>query len=310
MDGGIKIFIMNINNNLIRKFKTSLSQNVNLSNYSWFNLGGNAEFFFKPTDKSQLIEFLIDAKKNNLKTTILGAGSNTLFRDNGVKGAVIKLGPNFSNIKLINDDTVEVGAAALDRKLANFAKENNLANFEFLSCIPGSIGGAVTMNSGCYENDVSKILVSIQVIDTKDCKEKEIRKEDIKFLYRGTNLSKDLIIISAKFKGSISNKESIERKQLKYIEQKKISQPSQIKTCGSTFKNINKDQKAWMLIKEAGCDNFSEGDASISKKHCNFFVNNGKANSFDIENLIQKVKRTVFAKTGINLELEIKIIGD
>ena len=301
---------MNINNNLIRKFKTSLSQNVNLSNYSWFNLGGNAEFFFKPTDKSQLIEFLIDAKKNNLKTTILGAGSNTLFRDNGVKGAVIKLGPNFSNIKLINDDTVEVGAAALDRKLANFAKENNLANFEFLSCIPGSIGGAVTMNSGCYENDISKILVSIQVIDTKDCKEKEIKKENIKFLYRGTNLSKDLIIISAKFKGLISNKEKIEKKQLKYIEQKKISQPSQIKTCGSTFKNINKDKKAWMLIKVAGCDNFSEGDASISKKHCNFFVNKGKANSFDIENLIKKVKSTVFAKTGINLELEIKIIGD
>ncbi len=301
---------MNIENNFVKKFKTSFSQNVNLSNYSWFNLGGNAEFFFKPIDKNQLIEFLVDAKKNNLKITILGAGSNTLFRDNGVKGAVIKLGTNFSNIKLINDDTIEAGAAVLDRKLANFAKENNLANFEFLSCIPGSIGGAVTMNSGCYENDVSKILVSIQVIDTKDCKEKEIRKEDIKFLYRGTNLSKDLIIISAKFKGSISNKESIERKQLKYIEQKKISQPSQIKTCGSTFKNINKDQKAWMLIKEAGCDNFSEGDASISKKHCNFFVNNGKANSFDIENLIQKVKRTVFAKTGINLELEIKIIGD
>jgi UDP-N-acetylmuramate dehydrogenase len=273
-------------------------------------LGGNAEFFFKPTDKSQLIEFLIDAKKNNLKTTILGAGSNTLFRDNGVKGAVIKLGPDFSNIKLINDDTVEAGAAALDRKLANFAKENNLANFEFLSCIPGSIGGAVTMNSGCYENDISKILVSIQVIDTKDCKEKEIKKENIKFLYRGTNLSKDLIIISAKFKGLISNKEKIEKKQLKYIEQKKISQPSQIKTCGSTFKNINKDKKAWMLIKEAGCDNFSEGDASISKKHCNFFVNKGKANSFDIENLIKKVKSTVFAKTGINLELEIKIIGD
>jgi len=310
MDGGIKIFIMNINNNFIRKFKTSFSQNVNLSNYSWFNLGGNAEFFFKPTDKSQLIEFLIDAKKNNLKTTILGAGSNTLFRDNGVKGAVIKLSPNFSNIKLIDDDIIEVGAAALDRKLANFAKENNLANFEFLSCIPGSIGGAVSMNSGCYENDISKILVSIQVIDTKDCKEKEIKKENIKFLYRGTNLSKDLIIVSAKFKGLISNKEEIEKKQLKYIEQKKISQPSQIKTCGSTFKNINKNKKAWMLIKEAGCENFSEGDASISKKHCNFFVNNGKANSFDIENLIKKVKNTVFAKTGINLELEIKIIGD
>ena len=301
---------MNLNNSFIEKFSKNFSQNVKLSNYSWFNLGGEAEFFFKPSNKNQLIEFLDGAKKNNLKTTILGAGSNTLFRDNGVKGAVVKLGSNFSYTKLISDDIVEVGAATLDRKVANFAKDNNLANFEFLSCIPGSIGGAVIMNSGCYENDISKILLSIQVIDIKDCIEKEIKKEDIKFLYRGTNLSQDLIIISAKFKGLISNKGEIEKKQYDFIEKKKLSQPSQIKTCGSTFKNINKDKKAWMLIKNSGCDGFKVGDATISKKHCNFFVNNGKAKSSDIENLIKKVRNTVYAKTGVNLELEIKIIGE
>ena len=310
MDDGTKIFIMNIGNFFIKKFSNNFSQDINLSNYSWFNLGGNAEFFFKPNNKNQLIEFLIDAKKNNLKTTILGAGSNTLFRDSGVKGAVIKLGSNFSYTKLINKDIIEVGAATLDRKVANFAKDNNLANLEFLSCIPGSIGGAVIMNSGCYESDISKILLSIQVIDTKDCKEKELKNDDIKFLYRGTNLSKELIIISAKFKGLIGKKEQIEKQQSSMIEKKKISQPSQIKTCGSTFKNINKDKKAWMLIKEAGCDNFKEGDAMISKKHCNFFINNGKAKSSDIENLIKKVKDTVHAKTGVNLELEIKIVGE
>ena len=310
MDDGTKIFIMNIGNFFIKKFSNNFSQDINLSNYSWFNLGGNAEFFFKPNNKNQLIEFLIDAKKNNLKTTILGAGSNTLFRDSGVKGAVIKLGSNFSYTKLINKDIIEVGAATLDRKVANFAKDNNLANLEFLSCIPGSIGGAVIMNSGCYERDISKILLSIQVIDTKDCKEKELKNDDIKFLYRGTNLSKELIIISAKFKGLIGKKEQIEKQQSSMIEKKKISQPSQIKTCGSTFKNINKDKKAWMLIKEAGCDNFKEGDAMISKKHCNFFINNGKAKSSDIENLIKKVKDTVHAKTGVNLELEIKIVGE
>ena len=310
MDDGTKIFIMNIGNFFIKKFSNNFSQDINLSNYSWFNLGGNAEFFFKPNNKNQLIEFLIDAKKNNLKTSILGAGSNTLFRDSGVKGAVIKLGSNFSYTKLINKDIIEVGAATLDRKVANFAKDNNLTNFEFLSCIPGSIGGAVIMNSGCYERDISKILLSIQVIDTKDCKEKELKNDDIKFLYRGTNLSKELIIISAKFKGLIGKKEQIEKQQSSMIEKKKISQPSQIKTCGSTFKNINKDKKAWMLIKEAGCDNFKEGDAMISKKHCNFFINNGKAKSSDIENLIKKVKDTVHAKTGVNLELEIKIVGE
>jgi UDP-N-acetylmuramate dehydrogenase len=301
---------MNLDNNLLKKFSKNFSQNVNLSNYSWFNLGGDAEFFFKPDDKNQLIEFLVEAKKNNLKTTILGAGSNTLFRDSGVRGVVIKLGSNFSYTKLINEDTIEVGAATLDRKVANFAIDNNLANFEFLSCIPGSIGGAIIMNSGCYENDISKILLSIQVIDIKNCKEKEVKKEDIKFLYRGTNLSKDLFIISAKFKGLIGNRKQIEQKQSDFVHKKKLSQPSQIKTCGSTFKNINKNKKAWMLIKEAGCDNFKEGDATISKKHCNFFVNNGKAKSSDIESLINRVKDQVYAKTGVNLELEIKIIGE
>ena len=129
-------------------------------------------------------------------------------------------------------------------------------------------------------------------------------------MYRGTNLSEDLILISAKFKGLPSKKVEIEATQSKLIERKKMSQPNQIKTCGSTFKNLNKDKKAWMLIKEAGCENFTEGDAFISKKHCNFFVNNGNAKSSDIENLIKKVKKRVYEKTGENLELEIKIIGD
>ena len=301
---------MSLKNEFIKKFGNNFSKSISLSNYSWFNLGGNAEFFFKPNDINQLIEFLTEAKNNNLKTTILGAGSNTLIRDKGVRGVVIKLSSNFSYTKLIDEDTIQAGAATLDRKVANFAKDNSITNFEFLSCIPGSIGGAIIMNSGCYENDISKILISIQIIDLNDYKEKEIKKEDIKFLYRGTNLPKDLIIVSAKFRGLITNKDEIEKKQLNFVERKKLSQPSQIKTCGSTFKNINKDKKAWKLIKEAGCENFKEGDAMISQKHCNFFVNNGKAKSSDIENLIKRVKAKVYVETGVNLELEIKIIGE
>jgi UDP-N-acetylmuramate dehydrogenase len=301
---------MTLDINFIRKFENNFSHNVNLSNYSWFNLGGNAEYFFKAKDKKQLIEFLREAKKKNLKTIILGAGSNTLFRDNGVKGAVIKLGNEFSYTKLVSKNILDVGAATLDRKVANFAKENDLGNLEFLSCIPGSIGGAIVMNSGCYENDISKVLVSIQAIDKKKLSVIEIKKEDIKFSYRGTNLSNDLIVISAKLKGIAEAREKIEKKQSYYIEKKKSSQPSQIKTCGSTFKNLSKDKKAWMLIKEAGCEDYREGDAMISQKHCNFFVNNGNAKSSDIEKLINKVKKKVQEKTGVNLELEIKIIGD
>ena len=293
-----------------KRFGDSLSQKIKLSNYSWFNLGGNAEFFFKPKDKTELLEFFKEAKKNDIKTTFLGAGSNTLFRDNGVKGAVIKLGKNFSFTRLIEKDIIEVGAGTLDRKVADFAKENNLTNLEFLSCIPGSIGGAIIMNSGCYDYDISQILISIRAVDKKNCKEIEIKKKDINFVYRGNNLSKDLIIISAKLKGSLDKKEKIEKKQSDLVQRKKLSQPSQIKTCGSTFKNISKEKKAWMLIKESGCENYEEGDAVISKKHCNFFINKGKAKSSDIENLINKVKKKVYEKTKINLELEIKIVGE
>ena len=310
MDDRTKVFYMKLKDDLLKKFGTDFSSSVNLSNYSWFNLGGNAEYFYKAQDKDQLKEFLKEAKKQNLKITILGAGSNTLFRDKGVKGAVIKLGQNFSFIKVIDKDILEVGAATLDRKVSNFAKDNNLANLEFLSCIPGSIGGAIIMNSGCYDNEISKVFISLIAIDKKKLTEIEIKKDDIKFLYRGTNLPDDLIIISAKFKGKISNKDEIEKKQANLVARKKISQPSQIKTCGSTFKNISKDKKAWMLIKKAGCEHFKEGDAMISEKHCNFFVNNGNAKSLDIENLINKVKKNVYDKTGVNLELEIKIIGD
>ena len=301
---------MNLESNFIKKLDGNFRMNVKLSNYSWFNLGGNAEYFYKARDKNQLIKFLIEAKKKKIKTTILGAGSNILFRDKGVKGVVIKLGNGFSYTNLQEKDIVVAGAATLDRKVADFAKENSLENLEFLSCIPGSIGGAIIMNSGCYENDISKVLLSIQAIDKNKLTEIELKKEDINFSYRGTNLSDDLIIISAKFKCIVGKKDKIEKKQSNYIKKKKLSQPNQIKTCGSTFKNISEEKKAWMLIKQSGCENLKEGDALISKKHCNFFVNNGNAKASDIEKLIEKVKKRVFEKTGVNLELEIKIIGD
>ena len=300
---------MRLDKEFLEKFKNNFKNNTNLSNYSWFNLGGPAEYFFKPENTNQLIEFLKLNRKNKLKLTILGAGSNTLIRDKGIKGVVIKLGSGFSKINLLDKQTIEVGAAVLDRKIANYAKDNGIGNLEFLSCIPGSIGGAVVMNSGCYENDISKVLISINIVDIKECKEKEIKREQIKFFYRGTDLSNQYIITSIKLRGISQSKDFIEKKQIQMMEKKKLSQPSQIKTCGSTFKNAS-EKKAWQLIKETGSDEFSEGDAVISKKHCNFFVNNGKAKSADIEKLIQKVKQRVSEKTGINLELEIKIIGE
>ena len=308
MDERIEVSIMNIKKRLLKNYDNNVSKNVNLSNYSWFNLGGLAEYLFKPNNKTQLIEFLNDNLTNDFKITIIGAGSNILFRDNGIKGVVIKLGKGFSYINLIGENEIEVGAATLDKKVANFARDNNISNLEFLSCIPGSIGGAITMNSGCYGHDISKILTSITVVDLKKRQEKVIKSEDIKFYYRGTNLPDDLVIVSARLKGNNSSTKIIEKTQNEMLEKKKLSQPSQIKTCGSTFKNVNSKKKAWMLIKESGCASFKEGDAEISKKHCNFFVNSNNAKFIDMMNLINYVKKKVKDNTNIDIELEIKII--
>jgi len=291
--------------NLKTKFGKQILIDEKLSNYSWFNLGGPADILFKPNSIEDIIFFLKKLKPQKL--TIIGAGSNTLIRDGGIKGITTKLSSAFSYIKLDSENIIEVGAATLDKKVADFAMEHSLAGLEFLACIPGSIGGAVRMNTGCYGDDISKILHSIRVIDMQG-NPKEILSKDIKFFYRGSNIEEDLLITSVKLTGRDCLKKKIEEKQKAMVERKKNSQPNQIKTCGSTFKNL-KNKKAWELIKESNCENFKVGNAKISEKHCNFFINNGYATSEDLEKLINKVKETVYQKTKINLELEIKIIG-
>ena len=287
------------------KFGKQILIGEKLSTYSWFNLGGPADIFFKPKSVKDIIFFLEELKPQKL--TIVGAGSNTIIRDGGVKGVTIKLSSAFSHINLDTNNIIKVGASTLDKKVADFAMNNSLAGMEFLACIPGSIGGAVRMNTGCYGDDISKILHSINVIDMQGY-QKNILAKDINFSYRGCNLEENLIITSVKLIGKKCLRQKIENKQKAMVERKKNSQPSQIKTCGSTFKN-SKNKKAWELIKESNCGNFKVGGAQISEKHCNFFVNNGNATSKDLEKLINKVKETVFKKTKINLELEIKIIG-
>ena len=283
-------------------------KNEKLSKYSWFGLGGFAKIFFKPKSVLDLEKFLEKYNKKSKKIYILGAGSNTLFRDSGFDGVIIKLGVGFNYIKLLNNNKIEVGAATLDKKLSDFAKQKSITGFEFLSCIPGSIGGAITMNSGCYGYDISQIFFSLKAINFSG-NLKSFNKDDVKFFYRGNNLPKDLIVLSAVFEGGPLNKREIESRQMKLINQKKESQPNKIKTCGTTFKNPQ-DKKAWKLIRSSNCSNLNIGGARMSSQHSNFFLNNGSATSSDIENLIEEVRTKVFLKTGINLELEIKIIGD
>ena len=283
-------------------------KNEKLSKYNWFNLGGPAKILFKLQTTDELKKFLKDNKKKNYKIHVLGAGSNTLFRDGGFDGVVIKLGNNFSYTKLLKEDEIEVGGATMDRKLSDFATENSLSGFEFLSCIPGSVGGSIVMNSGCYGEDVSKIFLSLKAMNF-DGEIELFNRDQIKFFYRGNNLKNGLIILSAIFKGKVSDKKEILEKQKNLINKKKESQPTRVKTCGSTFKNPTNDKKAWELIQLSECSSLKVGGASISEKHNNFFLNNGNASSSDIESLIYKVKEKVFKKTGKELELEIKIIG-
>ena len=292
---------------LKKKISGKIQFHESLSKYSWFNLGGPAKVIFKPANLNELSLFLRNIKEFD-KIKVLGAGSNTLIRDGGFNGIIIKLGKAFSHLSLHDENTVIAGASALDKNVSNFAFENSLTGFEFLSCIPGTIGGGVRMNSGCYGEDIEKILVSVQVMDFQG-RIRVINSTDIKFSYRGSNLDNNLIFVSATFKGKSGKKSSIEKKINDLLKQKSKDQPTKIKTCGSTFKNPE-NNKAWKLIKDSECAGMQVGDAYISEKHCNFFVNKGKATSKDLEELINEVKKKVFSKTGINLELELQIIGE
>ena len=289
-----------------KKISSQILFDESLSKHSWFNLGGPAKVIFKPKNLNELSIFLKNLKGSN-KIKVLGAGSNTLIRDGGFDGIIIKFGKSFSHLSLFNQNMLIAGASALDKNVSNFALENSLSGFEFLSCIPGTIGGGIRMNSGCYGENISKILVSVQVMDLSG-KVRVIHSSNIKFSYRECDLDNSLIFISATFKGKNENNINIKKKIDNLVERKKLDQPSKIKTCGSTFKNPKK-KKAWQLIKESGCSKMKVGDAQISHKHCNFFINKGNASSKDLEELIMKVKKNVLEKSGVALELELQIIG-
>ena len=295
---------------LSKKISGKIYYEYSVKHLNWFNLGGPAKIFFKPNTLDELIIFLKEFS-NILPIKVLGVGSNTLIRDGGYDGIIIKLGKNFSHLSKLDDNTIISGSSVLDKKLSEFALENSISGFEFFSCIPGSVGGAIRMNAGCYDYDVSKCIASIQVVNYQGIV-RSIKAEKINFFYRGSDLSDDLIFLSATFKGKKQDNKRIKKRIQKLVTDKQKSQPSRIKTCGSTFKNpINHTQKkAWELINEVQCDNMKVGDASISTKHSNFFINENSATSNDMENLINQVKEKVFDITGIRLELELEIIGE
>ena len=229
--------------------------------------------------------------------------------DNFFDGVVIKLSKNFNNISLLGEDILIAGSAVLDKALSDFAIKNELSGFEFLSCIPGTVGGGIKMNAGCFGREFKDILISIQAIDQMG-NVITIPSKDIRFEYRKNNLSDDLIFLSASFKGTKANRENIINKTNELKKEKDKNQPTRIKTSGSTFKNpiLQTKKKVWELIKESVPLDKKFGDACISDKHCNFFVNTGNASFQDMKKLIDYVSKKVLEKTGISLEKEIKIL--
>ena len=294
--------------NLLNDFRDDVKFEYDLKKKNWFNIGGKSKVYYRANNLKDLIKFLQIINENE-KIFILGAGSNTLITDNLYNGVVIKLSKDFNNISLLKDDIIIAGSGVLDKTLSEFALKNNLSGFEFLSCIPGTVGGGIRMNAGCFGKEFQDILLSIQAIDKKG-NVITIPKKNIKFEYRKNDLSEDLIFLSASFKGIKSNYNKIKNKMNKLKIEKERNQPTRIKTSGSTFKNpiLQTKKKVWELIKESVPLDKKFGDACISEKHCNFFVNKGNASFDDMVKLINFVAKNVLEKTGISLEKEIKIL--
>ena len=296
--------------NFSKNIKGKLRFDYCLKNHTWLNIGGNAKIFFVPETLSELRDFLLYIKNNHNNFFIMGAGSNLLISENIKNRIFIKLGKNFNKISLTKDNVVIAGCSILDKNVSDFACENHLSGLEFLSCIPGTIGGGIRMNSGCFGTEFKDVLLSVQVMDFNG-RVYTINSKDINFDYRKTDLSKNLIFLSASFKTKKKNSSEIVENIYRLKEKKEKSQPLRVKTGGSTFKNPKSQskRKVWELIKESVDSQVSFGDAKISDKHSNFFINSKNASFENMYNLINFVKSKVKEKTGITLELELEIVN-
>lgn len=276
---------------------------------NWFNVGGNAEILFKPKDEADLAFFLQNRPKD-LKITILGAASNVIISDSGVKGVVIRLGADFAQMKA-EKTTITAGSATLCGNLALFSQQNSLAGLEFLSGIPGSIGGAVAMNAGCYGDDVAQNLISVKALDYQG-KTHIFSAKDCDFAYRHNKIAPNYIFTEAKFALKPGKSQEIAAKIQQLCQNREKTQPIRAKTGGSTFKNPSPNdpaqKKAWQLIDEIGFRGKKQGDAEISQKHCNFMINKGKASASDLITLAKSAKNAVKSQKNIDLEMEIKIL--
>jgi len=281
------------------------AENAPLKDLVWFRAGGNAEILFRPADVDDLATFLA-AKSADTRVSVIGVGSNLLVRDGGIPGVVIRLPGAFGKIA-IEGLRVRVGAAALDAAVARASADAGIGGLEFLRGIPGTVGGALRMNAGCYGHEIKDIFVEATAIDGKGNKH-TLKAADMGFVYRKSSVPDDFIFVEAVFDGMKDDPAAVKARINALVEQRESTQPVKSKTGGSTFKNPP-GHKAWELIDKAGCRGLMHGAAQVSEKHCNFLINTGDATAADIEGLGQDVQARVKEKFGVELVWEIKRVG-
>ncbi|MFA4994800.1 MAG: UDP-N-acetylmuramate dehydrogenase [Bdellovibrionales bacterium] len=300
------------NNYLIDRLpevRGALVPNGGLADQSWFRVGGPAEVLYRPADVDDLSHFLTHCPAD-IPVTVLGAASNTLIRDGGIPGVVIRFSPAFAFVK-VESDGLHAGAAAIDLNVARTAQNIGIAGLEFLCGIPGTIGGGLRMNAGAYGREFKDIVFMAYVVERNGTK-RTLSAEQIGFSYRATKVPADTIFVSALLQGEEGDPDVISERMREIQKSRRATQPIGEKTCGSTFANPENDpqgRKVWQLIEEAGCRGLKIGQAKVSEKHCNFLINTGHATAADIEKLGEEVRRRVRDKFKIELRWEIKRLG-
>ncbi len=289
----------------IPDLRGSLASNAPMAGLSWFRTGGPAQVLFEPADERDLSYFLTRLDLA-IPVLTLGAGSNILVRDGGIEGVVIRLGKSFQEVT-IEGLSVRAGAGAPDVKLASAAAKAGIAGLSFFRGIPGSIGGALRMNAGAYGAETRDVLVSCRGVD-RNGKIVEPSNADMGFSYRHCGVAEEVIFTRADFSGSAGDPQAILSEMAEITKARAETQPVNTRTGGSTFKNPP-GHKAWELIDKAGCRGLAVGDAQVSKLHCNFLINRGKATAADLETLGETVRARVLETSGIALEWEILRVG-
>ncbi|HEX4860280.1 MAG TPA: UDP-N-acetylmuramate dehydrogenase [Rhizomicrobium sp.] len=283
----------------------SYAHDAALKDLVWFRAGGAAEVLFRPADADDLATFLA-ARSPEMRVSVIGVGSNLLVRDGGIPGVVVRLPAVFGKVS-VEGTRVRVGAAALDAAVARAAAEAGIGGLEFLRGIPGTVGGALKMNAGCYGREIKDIFVEATAIDGQGNK-LTLRAADMGFVYRKAQVPEDLIFVDALFEGAKDDPAAVKARMEALVEQRESTQPVKSRTGGSTFKNPP-GHKAWELIDKAGCRGLMHGAAQVSEKHCNFLINTGDASAADIEALGEEVRKRVHDTFGVTLEWEIKRVG-